>query len=271
MFSVVIPMYNSEDTIQRVLASVAKQTRVDLIKEVIVINDGSTDASADKVKEFQKKNRKLNIILFEQSNKGVSTARNVGIRAAKGNWIALLDSDDVWLKEKIEKQYNILKANPDIVFLGGLAIGQTFRILIKKQSGLYKASIKDLCWRSFPSTPTAVFKREIANELGCFDENLKCGEDIEFFQKFCIKYNYYILCEPVCAIGIQKKRYGESGLSSDLYKMYLGRCECLKRAHDMHAISSKRYRCMLVLSWIKYIRRRFYVWLEKLKINLEKT
>jgi len=98
--SVVIPMYNSRDTIIKSLDSIKYQTALDKIFEIIVVNDGSTDDSLEIVKKYKELNPSLTIIIIDRHNGGVSVARNEGMKIAKGDWIALLDSDDEWLPNK---------------------------------------------------------------------------------------------------------------------------------------------------------------------------
>ena len=118
MFSVIIPAYNSENTIEKALDSLRNQTKPELIREVIVINDGSADATADKVEQYKKREScNLNIILYNQQNAGVAAARNAGIRMATADYLAFLDSDDCWAPEKLEWQEKNLKENPQIDLL----------------------------------------------------------------------------------------------------------------------------------------------------------
>ena len=253
MFSVVIPMYNSEDTIQKVLASVAEQTRVDLIEEVIVINDGSTDASVNKVREFQKNNERLNIILLEQSNMGVSAARNAGMKVAKGDWIALLDSDDLWRCNKIERQVECIEQNLDICFLGAQ---HPLRFLTRSKNGLYKVSPQELCIRTCPQTSSIVFKKDVAVDLGLFDERRSYGEDMQFYQKFMMKDSYYILVEQLTEVGFAKEFYAQSGLSSNLKEMHKGRNDNTRELYQMGLISKSYLILMLCLNQLKYVRCR---------------
>ena len=176
-------MYNSSKTILNALDSVKKQTAIDSILEIIVINDGSTDDSLKIVEKYISQNSDMPIILINKDNGGVSSARNIGIKKAKGDLIALLDSDDVWFSNKIERQLEILNQNTSIDFLGCDSSAEGIRILNRKIDSLYKANIKDLCIKCFPSTPTAIFKKSIINEIGFFDENQKYGEDMNFFNK----------------------------------------------------------------------------------------
>ena len=116
MISVIIPLYNAENTILATLDSVKNQEG-DFDFEIMVINDGSTDKSAEKVQQFIDENPQLNIQLIHQYNKGVSSARNAGLRLAKGEGIAFLDSDDVWLSHKTKVMMKVLTENSKIDFL----------------------------------------------------------------------------------------------------------------------------------------------------------
>ena len=94
--SVIIPTYNRAHLVGRAIKSVLNQTYRDF--EIIVVDDGSTDNTKDIIKEFQKKDKRIKYIPYEK-NKGGSAARNTGIKAAKGEYIAFLDSDDEWAYE----------------------------------------------------------------------------------------------------------------------------------------------------------------------------
>ncbi len=252
MFSVVIPAYNCEKTIIQCLKSVVSQTRFDLIEEIIVVNDGSTDRTAEVIQEFMEKNSSVSIIYLEQENHGVSYARNRGIKTAKADWIALLDSDDVWFPQKIERQTECVEKNPDMIFLGS---DENLRFLFGRKEGLYKVSPRELCIRNTPTTPSVIFKRSAGIELGLFNERMKYGEDLNFYQKFLLKDSYYVLTEKLIEIGIGKQYFGQSGLTSQLYKMHLGRKRNTRELYEMGLIS-RSYECLMqVFNNMKYVRR----------------
>ena len=104
--SVIIPVFNRENTIQNCINSVLNQTFLPL--EIIIINDGSNDKTVSKVKEL---NNSLIKIIHNEDNRGAQHARNQGIKSAKCKWITFLDSDDLWDPLKLEKQVDIIKAN----------------------------------------------------------------------------------------------------------------------------------------------------------------
>ncbi|MEG0963371.1 MAG: glycosyltransferase family A protein [Lachnospiraceae bacterium] len=251
MFSVIIPAYNCEKTIERVLDSVKNQTRLDLIEEVIIINDGSKDNTDLVIENYIAHNETLRIVYEKQENHGVSYTRNKGIRMAKSEWIALLDADDLWKKNKIERQYQTIRENPQIVFLGAC---YPMKILLKKKVGLHKLNAHELCIRNMPGTPSVVFKQETGKELGLFRENMQYSEDINFYQKFLLKDSYYILAEDLVEISVEKKFFAESGLSSDLYQMHLGRNKNTIELYEMGLISGIYMHLMLLMNWMKFVR-----------------
>ena len=110
--SVIIPMYNAENTVMKALDSVRLQ-KGDFVFEIIVVNDGSTDASRNVVENYRKQNPQMNIILLDQPNSGVSKARNAAMEVSGREYIALLDSDDEWLPEKTERQMPYLVNNEE--------------------------------------------------------------------------------------------------------------------------------------------------------------
>ncbi|MEG1947700.1 MAG: glycosyltransferase family A protein [Lachnospiraceae bacterium] len=251
MFSVVIPAYNCEKTIKRVLDSVKNQTRLDLIEEVIIINDGSKDNTDLVIENYIAHNETLHIVYEKQENHGVSYTRNKGIRMAKSEWIALLDADDLWKKNKIERQYQTIRENPQIVFLGAC---YPMKILFNKKRKLHKLNAHQLCIRNMPGTSTVVFRRKTGESLGLFKETMQYGEDINFFQKFMLKDSYYILAEKLEEGDFDKKYYAENGLSSELYKMHLGRNKNTIELYEMGLISGIYMYLMLLMNWMKFVR-----------------
>lgn len=253
MFSVVIPAYNCENTICTVLDSVKNQTRFDLIEEIIIVNDGSTDKTEQIIKQYIENNPKLPVNYIKQDNKGVSYTRNAGIKRAKGEWIALLDSDDIWLPNKIERQYEQVKNNSKILFLGS---EYPLKIYLKKYTaGVHKLTASALCFRSTPVTPSVIFHRETGMELGLFNENMQYCEDINFYQKFILKDSYYVLAEDLVRIGIGKNYHGASGLSSNFRKMKHGRTQNVIELYHLGCVSLFNLFCILFFNEIKFFRR----------------
>ena len=130
MVSVIIPSYNSEKYIAKTLDSVCAQTYADF--EVLVMNDCSSDRTAEIVESYAAKDSRIHLMNLP-GNKGVSHARNTGVRMASGDWIAFLDSDDMWTKDKLEKQLKLYEclnakikaaADPEFLFTGSSFIDE---------------------------------------------------------------------------------------------------------------------------------------------------
>lgn len=257
--SVIVPVYNNEETVLDALDSVISQSRFDLIDEIIVINDGSKDNSMSIIDEYMKLHISVPIVLINQSNRGAAVARNVGIRAAHGDWIALLDADDVWLHDKIEKQVNYIEESKNVDFLGGNHCDKPLKIFFKRIEKLYKANIKDLCIKWFPVTPSVLFKKRIIDEIGGFNETMKYAEDGEFFARVCIKYNYYYMPEKVVSIGHGKRSFGERGLSANLYEMYRGNVVIFRNLRNRGEIGFFFYYFIRIFAYMKYLRRSIII------------
>ena len=205
--SVIIPTYNRKIQLLKAIDSVLGQTYTNF--ELIVVDDGSDDGTSDLLTKYQPKLRALN-----QTNKGVSAARNAGINAAKGQLIAFLDSDDLWLPDKLKHQVDFFKDNPDAL------ICQTKEIWIRNGKRVNpKKRHEKPCGMMFEQslalclvTPSAVMVRKsLLDEVGLFDESLKACEDYDLWLRICWKYPVYLI-EEVLII-----KYG--GHSDQLSKM----------------------------------------------------
>ncbi len=106
LISVIIPTYNRGWIIKEAIDSVLAQDYVNY--ELIVVDDGSTDNTHDILNSYQN-----NFLILRQNNKGVSSARNRGLAAASGHFVAFLDSDDIWLPQKLSQQVDFFHSNPD--------------------------------------------------------------------------------------------------------------------------------------------------------------
>lgn len=182
--SVVIPTFNRRSTLARCLESVFEQTRP--VDQLIVVDDGSTDGTEDWIRASHP-----TIDLVTQTNKGVSAARNAGIRIATSQWLAFLDSDDIWLPAKIEKQLALLQSNPEYKICHTeekwLYQGREKKIPLayRKRSGWLFEHCLPVCAIS-PST--AVIHRSLFDTVGVFDENLPACEDYDLWLRIASRY-----------------------------------------------------------------------------------
>lgn len=190
-FSIIIPCYNSEKYIKKTLISLINQTFADF--EVILINDGSTDKSIEIAESILRKS-KLVYKIVNQSNQGVSIARNNGIQNSRGKYIYMLDSDDTIECSFLEKMYDILeKYQLDMAFCGYNIINENNEIIWKYNDNYrFFKCIKDgkevlqMVFKSEVNlcTITTVFKRKLLEENNIrYYENCSSGEDHEFWIK----------------------------------------------------------------------------------------
>jgi glycosyltransferase involved in cell wall biosynthesis len=257
MISVVIPMYNAGGIILNAIDSVMRQTYQGKI-EIIIINDGSTDDSYDIVNSYIKTihNKSIDIKVINQKNMGVANARNRGIGQAVGEWIALLDHDDIWLPEKLEKQMKVIENNPDIKFIGCNVNNDKYPFFGKKNHTIFMLNVKELIVKWYPSTPTILVNKQfVLNNKLFFEDGKKYGEDIDWLLRVCLYTNLYILNDNLVIIGNGKRPYGDKGLSANLSKMYDGEILTLNGAKDRKQINKLEYLCFRVYLFLKYIRR----------------
>jgi glycosyltransferase involved in cell wall biosynthesis len=260
--SVIIPVYNAENTILSTLESVKDQ----LIRpcEIIVVDDGSSDQSVNRITRFKEANPELNLILISKPNGGVSSARNRGMEAASGKWIALLDSDDVWLPGKLARQIQVIKQNPGIDFLGTTRNDEKIsRVLWKKFGPLTKIGPRLLLVKFVFVVPTVLFKKEILYAAGYFDEKQRYAEEGNFFMRICHQYNCFLLNESLVITGHGKAHFGQSGLSGNLKEMEKGELKNMRAALRMRIISPAGYLMLCAFSILKYIRRLLIVKLRR--------
>ena len=191
--SVVIPSYNRKDFLKRSIDSAINQTKKPL--EIIVVDDGSTDGTETMIKsdyDFVK--------FIKQKNKGVSAARNIGIKVSIGEWICFLDSDDEWKKDKLEKQINAMKSNPGYKFFHSneIWIKNGLRINQKKKHKKYGGDIFDKCLDMCRISPSSVMiNKTVFDEVGNFNEDLVVCEDYELWLRICDKYKVFFIDEPL--------------------------------------------------------------------------
>lgn len=191
--SVVIPSYNRKDFLKRSIDSAINQTKKPL--EIIVVDDGSTDGTEAMIKsdyDFVK--------FIKQKNKGVSAARNIGIKVSIGEWICFLDSDDEWKKDKLEKQINAMKSNPGYKFFHSneIWIKNGLRINQKKKHKKYGGDIFDKCLDICRISPSSVMiDKTVFDEVGNFNEDLVVCEDYELWLRICDKYRVFFIDEPL--------------------------------------------------------------------------
>jgi len=194
-FSVVIPTYNYADFLERSLNSVLNQTFQDF--EIHVLDNSSTDHTVEVVEAAQRE--KQRIYLHTVQNHGViAYSRNVGIKAAKGKWIAFLDADDLWLPEKLETVYRAILDNPDVI----LVCHDEWQVVdgVRKnqmQLGDSTANIYErILFQGFSLFTSAVsVRKDIAFKTGGFSENKEfiTVEDTEYWLRLSREGRFFFV------------------------------------------------------------------------------
>lgn len=196
--SVIIPVYNREVMIKKAINSVLDQTFNDF--EVIVVDDGSVDRTKEAVADI----KDARVKYFHKENGGVSSARNLGIKEAKGEYICFLDSDDYYDPKKIEKQVEVLNKNADVDACYHLpcVVDESGNQLRPKSKERYIIKdgyiIESLLKRDiFLFIWTLMVKRDVARKL-MFNEEMRTAEDIDFIYRLAYNHKMIGLREQLC-------------------------------------------------------------------------
>jgi glycosyltransferase involved in cell wall biosynthesis len=179
--SVVIPLFNKEDYIEQTLRSVMNQSYKNI--ECLIVDDGSTDNSVNIVRRFIEENQ-LPWKLLSQSNSGQTKARNNGIRKSVGEYVAFLDSDDLWPPDKIELQVKAIEIDPNVVLvLSAYAIfndtSSVPRIVRHKRVSKMNARWLDMRGFGGGLESLGLMKRTTLDQIGLFDENLSTSSGLD--------------------------------------------------------------------------------------------
>jgi len=231
--SVIIPTYNRGWILKEAIDSVLGQTFDGY--ELIVVDDGSDDHTSEILENYSNKIR-----IIRQANQGVSAARNRGIISSSGRFIALLDSDDLWLPEKLNRQVSFFQNNPDAM------ICQTQEIWIrngkrvnprkhhKKISGMIFEPSLSLCLAS----PSAVmFNKDLLNTVGFFDESLPACEDYDLWLRVSLLYPIYLIDE---ALIIKRGGHDDQLSSNPMLDKY--RIKAIKKLLNQDILTSEQRR-----------------------------
>ena len=253
--SVIIPVYNSEKTIERAVLSIVNQTLLPL--EVIIVDDCSTSNIKIVLKRIKEKYEKYFDIklIYLEKNKGPATARNKAWDLAKGKYIAFLDSDDIWYSKKIEVQYNYMKKNEDVFFsyhhmdIIDKIIDKNIKVF---DENIIKINPYIFLFKHYAKGNTSCVMIKNIKTLRFFDGK-RYFEDYLLWLEYNFKYKGTLL--DVYMAGSFKKPYGVSGLSKSLWKMEQGELNTFKILLKRGYINNILYTIVSVFSLIKYFRR----------------
>ncbi len=194
LVSVIIPTYNRGWILKEAIDSVLAQNFTDF--ELIIVDNGSTDNTQDILDSYKEK-----IIVERHSrNKGVSAARNRGIASASGQYIAFLDSDDLWLPQKLSTQIDFFNANPEALICQTEEkwIRNSIFVNPKKRHKKISGNIFEQSLYLCLVSPSAVMiKRSLFEKTGMFDESLPACEDYDMWLRISCRYPVYLIDTPL--------------------------------------------------------------------------
>lgn len=173
LISVIIPAYNCERYVAEAISSALAQTYRP--SEIIVINDGSTDGTEQAILQFGN-----SIRYYTQSNRGLGASRNRGAQLAKGDFLAFLDADDLWVADKLELQMTRFEMDPDL----DMVFGHVRQFYTKELEAELRTKITyaDEIMKGYIAG-TLLIRREAFFRVGLFETNLRVGEFIDWFMK----------------------------------------------------------------------------------------
>jgi glycosyltransferase involved in cell wall biosynthesis len=231
--SIIIPTYNRGWIIKEAIDSVLAQDYTEF--ELIVVDDGSTDHTSGVLDSYGK-----DIKVLSQKNKGVSAARNRGIAEASGKFIAFLDSDDLWLSQKLSVQIEFFNQRPDALICqteevwirNGLRVNPKKRH--KKPSGMIFKPSLELCLVS----PSAVMiQRSLFDRVGEFDETLPACEDYDLWLRISCRFPVHLIDAPLII-----KRGGHDDQLSKGAGLDKFRIKSLNKIIESDLLSKTQYR-----------------------------
>jgi glycosyltransferase involved in cell wall biosynthesis len=237
--SVVIPTYNRADNVERAAKSALEQTERSV--EVLVIDDGSTDDTPERFAEPPERMR-----YFRKPNGGASSARNVGLRHAQGDWIALLDSDDEWEPEKLQLQLAVLKDE----YVAGASRHVHVNADGSRENkpevlpGWDKHLFRDLYENLSLKTSSLVFKRHLLEKTGLFNERFPISNDWDFFLRLAkvVSNSGFKICEqPLLVVHRSKDSISKTARATALEEAYTRICMVNALLHTNDPGTIKRH------------------------------
>jgi teichuronic acid biosynthesis glycosyltransferase TuaG len=252
--SVIIPCYECSDTIERAVASVARQSHRPA--ELIMVDDASHDFTLQRLFEVQKYYGEewIKVIPLE-SNSGPAAARNVGWKTATNKYLAFLDADDAWHSRKIEIQYTWMALHPDVVLTGHRCLlirnNQVADLQLPENGRAFRVKPLSLLVSNKFHTRSVMLLRHLPYR---FNTNKRFSEDYLLWLEIVL--NGHVAWFLDLPMGyFYKALFGEGGLSKNLLNVEKGELDTYWRLHRQGLLSIYSMLCLTLLSLAKHLRR----------------
>jgi glycosyltransferase involved in cell wall biosynthesis len=258
--SVVIPAFNAAAFLAEALDSVLAQTCQPL--EVIVVDDGSEDQTPQVAAAFASK-----VTYIRKERGGPASARNAGIRAARGEWIAFLDADDIWMPGFLEKLLGYpAQTDADLVFCDALITrngpveggtcfercGLKRRLGTAARNGVLLHSLELLIELDhFIFTGAFLVRRDALTQIGLYDEALYCAEDIDLLMRLSVRFRFAVVDQPLVLRRLHTKNMGH-----DRWKIVTGIVDAFGKVEHYASgnVTGTRWRKVLQKRMARFLR-----------------
>ncbi|WP_339783404.1 glycosyltransferase [uncultured Marinobacter sp.] len=229
LVSVIVPVYNRAHLVSEAIQSILSQTYESV--EIIIINDGSTDGSLSILRDYERKFPEQ-IRVIDQPNQGQIIARNNGVKIAQGKYIAFLDSDDIWLERKLERQMSLFGPGVGLVYSGTEIIneeGKTIRVepADENMSGnIYP----QLLVKNRMTGGTVVVTAEALKRVGVFSTDFRAAENWDLWLRICKVYQARVVTDPLI-----KYRVHSNNMSGDTQLMLEAKLKIIEKHCNMES------------------------------------
>lgn len=213
LVSIIIPTYNRANFLPQTIKSALQQTYQNT--EILIIDDGSTDNTKQIVKKIQNKYKKIKYF-WQKNSGGAAKPKNKGIKKSKGDYIAVLDSDDEYYPNKIEEQIKIFKTKQSKKLMAVGSYAKEIYMDTKEERVFkvpnYKEPLKELLKHDYMgSGSTMMYKKKLFDKIGHFDENLKSGQDAEMRIRIAVNgFGFHFAQKPLFKYKIHQQGMSES-------------------------------------------------------------
>ena len=252
--AVVIPVFNSGTDAIGAIRSVQAQTVQ--AREIVVVDDGSTDGSAAAIAAAVEASTPP-VRIVRVPNGGAASARNTAILQTSARYVAFLDSDDRWLPDKLARQLSILEARPEVGMVGTRTTMKATLVdrRIDSMGPEMRISARAQLFKNFFQTSTVLVRRSVLDDVGLFPAGQRYAEEGDLFLRIAAHSQCILLNEALVDYAGGKGGFGVAGLSSNIWRMERGELANIHRAWRRADCTLAVYALATVFSLLKFMRR----------------